>query len=143
MNTPLFGEYTRRDLMKISLASAFGVSYSGWLGALARSDATRSDAARQRSRLLLWMNGGPSQLAPLLVTGDSDNPQARANMSVENLLPPKGGDPGTLASRFELLDFVQGEFNRRYKGESVSSHRANYERAVRMVKSQAKSAFKL
>ncbi len=64
-------------------------------------------------------------------------------MSVENLLPAKGGDPQSLQGRFELLDFVHGEFNRRYRGESAVSHRANYERAVRMVKSQARSAFKL
>src|SRR4029077_11984121 len=55
---------------------------------------------------------GP-QFAPLVVTGDSDNPQARANMSVENLLPAKGGGVKSLQSRFELLDFVQNEFNSR------------------------------
>jgi hypothetical protein len=253
-----FSEYSRRDLLKISLASAFGVSYSGWLGPLARSSARAAEAgARQRSCIVLWMTGGPSQLdtfdlkpghknggpykeiatavpgirisehlpeiakhthemaiirsmsskegdhgqathmmltgyreqeavrypeigsiiskelgkvdnelpnyvsispfrfsnagagflgpqyAPLVVTGDSDNPQARANMSVENLMPPKGGDLASLQSRFELLDFVQSEFNKRYKSDSAVSHRANYERAVRMVKSQAKAAFKL
>src|SRR5205085_3141600 len=84
---------------------------------------------------------GP-QYSPLVVTGDSDNPQARANMSVENLLSPNG-DVASLAGRFELLDFVQTEFNRKYKSESSAAHRANYERAVRMVKSQARSAFKL
>ncbi|MGE5191991.1 MAG: DUF1501 domain-containing protein [Deltaproteobacteria bacterium] len=254
-----FSEYSRRDLLRISVASALGVSYSGWLGWLARSSLAgpSGGGARQRSCILLWMNGGPSQLdtfdlkpghknggpyqeiatavpgirisehlpgiakqaremaiirsmsskegdhgqathmmltgyreqeavrypelgsiiskelgkpdnelpnfvsvspfrfsnagagflgpqyAPLLVTGDSDNPQARANMSVENLMPAKGGDLASLQSRFELLEFVQGEFNRRYKGESAVSHKANYERAVRMVKSQARSAFKL
>ncbi|HLJ10488.1 MAG TPA: DUF1501 domain-containing protein, partial [Planctomycetaceae bacterium] len=253
MNRSFFGDFTRRDLIKISLASAFGVSYSGWLGSLAKA----ASGGRQRSCILLWMTGGPSQLetfdlkpghknggpyeaidtavpgikisqylpglaahtkdmaiirsmsskegdhgqatymmltgyreqeavrypelgsiiskelgkpdnelpnfvsvspfrfasagsgflgpqfAPLVVTGDSDNPQARANMSVENLLPSKGADSKTLQTRFDLLEFVQNEFNVRYKGESVAAHRANYERAVRMVKSQAKSAFKL
>lgn len=253
MQSSFFGDYSRRDLIKISLASTFGVSYSGWIGQLARAAA----GARQRSCILLWMNGGPSQLdtfdlkpghknggpykeiatavpgikisehlpglsahakemaiirsmsskegdhgqathmmltgyreqeavrypelgsiiskelgkpdnelpnfvsispfrfsnagsgflgpqyAPLVVTGDSADPLARANMSVENLLPPKGGDPKSLQARFELLDFVQSEFSSRYRGESVTSHRANYERAVRMVKSQAKAAFKL
>src|SRR5262249_25550997 len=76
---------------------------------------------------------GP-QYAPLVVTGDSDNPQARANMSVENLLPAKGGDLASLQSRFDLLDFVQQQFNRKYRSESAVSHKANYERAVRMVK---------
>jgi hypothetical protein len=249
-----FDDFSRRDLLKMSLASAFGVSYSGWLSSLARAS---GDGERQRACIVLWMNGGPSQLdtfdlkpghknggpyqdiatavpgikisehlpgiakhtkdmaiirsmsskegdhgqathmmltgyreqeavrypelgsiiskelgkpdnelpnfvsvspfrfsnagsgflgpqfAPLLVTGDSDNPQARANMSVENLMPAKGGDLASLQGRFELLDFVQSEFNKRYKSESAVSHKANYERAVRMVKSQAKSAFKL
>jgi hypothetical protein len=252
MNRPFFGDYSRRDFLNISLASAFGVSYSGWLGSLARANI----ATRPRSCIVLWMPGGPSQLdtfdpkpghenggpyqaietavpgikisehlpglakhmkdmaivrsmtskegdhqqathmlltgyreqeavrypelgsiiskelgkadnelpnyvsvspfrfsnagagflgpqyAPLVVTGDSDNPQARANMSVENLLPPNG-DVKSLQGRFELLDFVQTEFNKKYKSESSTAHRANYERAVRMVKSQARSAFKL
>src|SRR5260370_23163688 len=64
-------------------------------------------------------------------------------MSVENLMPDKGGDLASLQGRLELLDFVQSEFNKRYKSDSAVSHRANYERAVRMVKSQAKAAFKL
>jgi uncharacterized protein (DUF1501 family) len=58
-------------------------------------------------------------------------------------MPPKGGELAALQSRFDLLDFVQSEFSKRYKSDSAVSHRANYERAVRMVKSQAKSAFKL
>src|SRR5215471_18135666 len=59
MNRSLFfSEFSRRDLLKISLASAFGVSYSGWLGSLARANAA---GARQRSCILLWMAGGPSQ----------------------------------------------------------------------------------
>jgi hypothetical protein len=255
MNRSSFGDFSRRDFLNISLASAFGVSYSGWLANLARADLTLANS-RQRSCIVLWMPGGPSQLdtfdpkpghenggpyqaidttvpgikisehlpglakhmkdmaivrsmtskegdhgqathmlltgyreqeavrypelgsiiskelgkadnelpnyvsvspfrfsnagagflgpqyAPLVVTGDSDNPQARANMSVENLLPPNG-DVKSLQGRFELLEFVQTEFNKKYKSESSTAHRANYERAVRMVKSQARSAFKL
>lgn len=246
-------EFTRRDFLNMSVASALGVSYSGWISRLARADAK----SRQRACILLWMTGGPSQMdtfdlkpghknggpykeietavpgikisehlpgvakhmkemaiirsmtskegdhgqathmlltgyreqeavrypelgsiiskelgkadnelpnfvsispfrfsnagagflgpqySPLVVTGDSDNPQARANMSVENLLPASGRDLKSLQSRFELLDFVQNEFTAKYKGESSTAHKANYERAVRMVKSQAKSAFKL
>src|SRR5579871_5621585 len=58
MNNPFFGDFTRRDLIKISLASAWGVSYSGWLGSLAKA----ASSGRQRSCILLWMTGGPSQL---------------------------------------------------------------------------------
>lgn len=253
MNRSFFGDFSRRDFLNISLASAFGVSYSGWLANLARGN---NLAPHPRSCIVLWMPGGPSQLdtfdpkpghenggpyqaietavpgikisehlpglaahmkemaiirsmtskegdhgqathmlltgyreqeavrypelgsiiskelgksdnelpnyvsispfrfsnagagflgpqfAPLVVTGDSDNPQARANMSVENLLPPNG-DVKSQQARFELLEFVQTEFNKKYKSESSTAHRANYERAVRMVKSQARSAFKL
>ncbi|MSR57856.1 MAG: DUF1501 domain-containing protein [Planctomycetaceae bacterium] len=86
---------------------------------------------------------GP-QFAPLVVSGASDNPLARANMSVENLLPPTGVTERSLENRFALLDFLQTEFGTRYKkSEAAAAHRANYERAVRMVKTQAKSAFKL
>src|SRR5579871_4184607 len=58
-----FDDFSRRDLLKISLASAFGVSCSGWLSVLARA-AEKGAAAggKQRSCILLWMNGGPSQL---------------------------------------------------------------------------------
>ncbi len=80
MNRSFFSDYSRRDLLKISLASAFGVSSSGWLPVLARSSLAaaaekgaagkgaangtggKATAARQKSCILLWMNGGPSQL---------------------------------------------------------------------------------
>src|SRR5437764_15308091 len=57
MNRSFFGDYSRRDFLNMSLASALGVSYSGWISALARGDAK----VRGRSCILLWMNGGPSQ----------------------------------------------------------------------------------
>jgi hypothetical protein len=246
-------EFSRRDFLNMSLAGALGVSYSGWISALARGDSK----VRNRSCILLWMTGGPSQTdtfdlkpghknggpykeidtavpgmkisehlpglaahakdmaiirsmtskegdhgqathmlltgyreqeavrypelgsiiskelgkpdnelpnyvsispfrfsnagagflgpqySPLVVTGDSDNPQARANMSVENLLPTNGRTVESLQGRFELLDFMQSNFAKKYKGESTEAHRANYQRAVRMVKSQGKAAFKL
>ncbi len=246
-------DFSRRDFLNMSLAGALGVSYSGWISALARGDSK----VRNRSCILLWMTGGPSQTdtfdlkpghknggpykaidttvpgmqisehlpglathakdmaiirsmtskegdhgqathmlltgyreqeavrypelgsiiskelgksdnelpnyvsispfrfsnagagflgpqySPLVVTGDSDNPQARANMSVENLLPTNGRSLDSLNGRFELLDFMQSNFAKKYKGESTEAHRANYQRAVRMVKSQGKAAFKL
>ena len=59
MGDSFFTEYNRRDLMKISLASAFGISYSGWL----QSMATAAESKKQkRACILLWMNGGPSQM---------------------------------------------------------------------------------
>ena len=50
---------SRRDLMKLSACGAFGASMSRWLPALAND--VGSTAGRQRSVILLWMTGGPSQ----------------------------------------------------------------------------------
>jgi len=38
---------------------------------------------------------------------------------------------------------LQDDFSRNYKGDSALAHRANYARAERMIRTQAKSAFKL
>ena len=51
-------EFSRRELMRISMASAFGVSFSQWLPRLARAAAAEQTG---RSCILLWMGGGPSQ----------------------------------------------------------------------------------
>src|SRR5262245_1387904 len=51
---------TRRDWLKLSAAGVVGYSMSGWLERLAAETATHPD--RRRSCILLWMNGGPSQM---------------------------------------------------------------------------------
>jgi len=51
---------SRRDWLKLSAAGVVGTSLSGWLQALA-ADAAGSPQ-RKRSCILLWMNGGPSQM---------------------------------------------------------------------------------
>src|SRR5881397_3563889 len=51
---------TRRDLLRLSAAGVVGYSMSGWLQALA--DDTAGNPQRRRSCILLWMNGGPSQM---------------------------------------------------------------------------------
>jgi hypothetical protein len=51
---------SRRDWLKLSAAGVVGYSVSGWLETLAAAAAT--DPARKRSCILLWMNGGPSQM---------------------------------------------------------------------------------
>jgi hypothetical protein len=51
---------TRRDWLTLSAAGVVGYSMSGWLQALA--DDTAADPQRRRSCILLWMNGGPSQI---------------------------------------------------------------------------------
>src|SRR3954447_12804690 len=51
---------SRRDWLTLATAGALGGSLSGWLGQLA--EAAAGDARRRRSCILLWMNGGPSQI---------------------------------------------------------------------------------
>jgi uncharacterized protein (DUF1501 family) len=51
---------SRRDWLKLSAAGVVGYSVSGWLGALARDAAAHP--RRRKSCILLWMNGGPSQM---------------------------------------------------------------------------------
>jgi uncharacterized protein (DUF1501 family) len=51
---------SRRDWLKLSAVGALGASLSGWLPALAAD--TARNPHRKRSCILLWMNGGPSQM---------------------------------------------------------------------------------
>src|SRR5262245_59031534 len=51
---------SRRDWLKLSAAGVVGYSMSGWLERLAAD--TARDPDRKRSCILLWMNGGPSQM---------------------------------------------------------------------------------
>ncbi len=249
-------EFTRRDFVKLSMASALGLSYSGWLPQLAHAADGRSP---HKACILLWMAGGPSQTdtfdlklnhpnggpskaietavpgiqisehlagvasrmkdlailrslttqegdhdratrlmltghrpgqaavnypslgslfarelgddtnelphyvsispfrlgdaggpgflgpnyAPLIVSGDSNDPEARANLSIENLKPPAGVTRESMERRFELSKFFQDDFSDRVKSPSAKAHKANYDRAMRMISSNAKGAFKL
>jgi hypothetical protein len=51
---------SRRDWLRLMSAGVVGCSVSGWLESLANDTAT--DPHRRRSCILLWMNGGPSQM---------------------------------------------------------------------------------
>jgi hypothetical protein len=51
---------SRRDWLRLSAAGITGCSLSGWLARLAAGAA--SDAQRRRACILLWMDGGPSQI---------------------------------------------------------------------------------
>ncbi len=51
---------TRREWLKLSAAGVVGYSFSGWLERLAAD--TADHPQRKRSCILLWMNGGPSQM---------------------------------------------------------------------------------
>jgi len=250
-----FSDYSRRDFLRMSLASALGVSFSGWMPRLARA----AEAGSHKACILLWMPGGPSQTdtfdlkpghenggpykeietavpgirisehlpklakeakdlaiirsmtskegdhgqatslmitgyrpqaggidypsigslvakelgreddllpgyvsvsplgftnatgagflgpqyAPLTVTGTSDDPEARANLSIENLAPPKTVSKESMQERFKVLNFLQQDFSKRASSTSSATHKANAEKAMRMIESQAKHAFKL
>ncbi len=250
---------TRRDFVNFSLASAFGVSYSGWLPRMARAAAVAEGAEKHKAFILLWMAGGPSQTdtvdlktdhpnggpsksietsvpgirisenlpgvakqmkdmaiirslttaegdhdratrlmltghrpgqealnypsigslfakklgdessdlpayvsiapmrfgdvggpgflgpnyAPLVVSGDSNDPESRANLSIENLKAPVGVTKESMERRFEISKFLQDDFSKSAKGASTKSHTANFERARRMIETNAKGAFKL
>ena len=51
---------SRRDWLKVCCAGAVGYSVSGWLETVAAAAA--KDPKRHKSCILLWMNGGPSQM---------------------------------------------------------------------------------
>jgi hypothetical protein len=51
---------SRRELMKLAAAGVVGYSTSGWFEALAQEAANNPE--RRRACILLWMNGGPSQM---------------------------------------------------------------------------------
>jgi hypothetical protein len=51
---------SRRDWLRLATAGVVGSSISGWLEALAADAGTHPQ--RRRSCILLWMNGGPSQM---------------------------------------------------------------------------------
>src|SRR5262245_16692642 len=51
---------SRRDWLRLSTLGVLGGSVSGWFGRFAAAAAPLP--ARKRSCILLWMNGGPSQL---------------------------------------------------------------------------------
>ena len=52
---------SRRELLKLASCGIAGASLSGWIEGLADA-AVAAPRARRRSVILLWMNGGPSQM---------------------------------------------------------------------------------
>lgn len=51
---------SRREWLKLAAAGVLGTSVSGWFEALAAD--TAQNPKRKRACILLWMNGGPSQM---------------------------------------------------------------------------------
>jgi hypothetical protein len=91
---------------------------------------------------------GP-KFAPLTV-GASDNfaqPQGNnagyAELRVDDLLAPGAVSSGQVDNRLELLKSLQEEFVSQHQTDAPLSHKTVYERAVKMMKSQAAQAFDL
>jgi uncharacterized protein (DUF1501 family) len=69
MTSPL--PLSRRDLLRLAAAGFAVSSSSGWLEHLAAAAA--NDPQRKRSCILLWMNGGPSQMDTFDLKPGQDN----------------------------------------------------------------------
>jgi hypothetical protein len=85
---------------------------------------------------------GPNY-APLTVSGASDDPNTRANLALEDLAPPRDRDERAMKSQFDILRFMEREFDKGDKADAVKAHRASYAKAMRMVESQGRKAFQL
>ena len=83
---------------------------------------------------------GP-KFAPLLVSGTSNDPNTRANLTIENLAPI-GGDLAKMHDRAKLLETIRGSSKTDDTG-SLSKHAAVYDQALRMVDTQGGGAFRL
>jgi uncharacterized protein (DUF1501 family) len=96
--------------------------------------------------------GGPGTLgagflgplfAPMAVSGISDNPTARANLTIDYLKPDKPVAATDQEIRRKLLADLQGDFAKRHGGAATDAHAASYRKAQRMVDTEAHGAFRL
>jgi hypothetical protein len=76
---------------------------------------------------------GPNY-SPLAVSGASDDPSTRANLTLEDLVP-RGRDPKAMQGQFNVLRFMEQEFAKDLESEAA--------KAMRMVETQARQAFQL
>jgi uncharacterized protein (DUF1501 family) len=85
---------------------------------------------------------GP-QYAPMAVSGISDNPNARANLTIDYLKPDQPVAKTDQEVRRQLLDELQGDFAKRHGGSATAAHAATYRKAQRMIDTEARGAFRL
>jgi hypothetical protein len=85
---------------------------------------------------------GPNY-SPLTVSGQSNDPNARANLTLEDLSPPRGRGEMAMKNQFDILRFMQKDFAEQHTAEAVKAHQASYAKAMRMVETQARKAFEL
>jgi len=85
---------------------------------------------------------GP-QYAPMAVSGISDNPNARANLSIDYLKPDKPVAATDQDVRRQLLADLQGDFEKRHGGAATKAHTATYRKAQKMIDTEARGGFRL
>jgi uncharacterized protein (DUF1501 family) len=85
---------------------------------------------------------GP-QYAPMAVSGISDNPNARANLSIDYLKPDRPVAASDQDIRRQLLADLQSDFTKRHGGDATKAHAAAYRKAQKMIDTEAKGAFRL
>src|SRR5207249_882928 len=83
------------------------------------------------------------QYAPMGVSGISDNPNSRANLTIDYLKPDKPVSSSDQDTRQKLLAELQGDFARRHGGPATAAHAATYRKAQRMIETEARGAFRL
>lgn len=92
---------------------------------------------------------GPRHAALTVAAADNfQNPAPAANngyaeLGVDDLKPPTGVTAAEVASRLELLASLQSGFVDRHRTAAPIAHKTVYERAVRMMHSEAAKAFDL
>ena len=89
-------------------------------------------------------------LAPLVVGNSTPAPNGNAaemaqgdDLKVQDLEPAKDISRGKVDSRLEKLQSLNGRFFENFAGAPAQSYNAAYERAVRLMRSQAATAFSL
>jgi uncharacterized protein (DUF1501 family) len=85
---------------------------------------------------------GP-RYAPMAVSGISDDPNARANLTIDYLKPDGRVAATDQEVRRKLLTEMQSDFEKRYGGTAAAAHAATYRKAQRMIDTQARGAFRL
>ena len=89
---------------------------------------------------------GP-EYAPLMIAnagyGFGNNQNYQTALKVQDLLPPKEIDPTQVENRLQLVKELQTEFEASRPGIIAASQKAAYERAVKLMKTDAKKAFDL
>ena len=85
---------------------------------------------------------GP-QFAPMAVSGISDNPNARANLTIDYLKSDKPVAATDQDVRRQLLADLQKDFEKQHGGAATKAHAASYRKAQKMIDTEAKGAFRL